>query len=113
MSYRFSIKAGSIEVLNGFLQNQFPGVSITHEPTGKPKPPPVMANDSAEDILQFIVNAAENIDINLFSAWLFGICEKSTRKTTTINGQQIPVDQAALAKLIVSLTEEQKSQSRN
>ncbi|MHB1016081.1 MAG: hypothetical protein ACYC2W_12495 [Desulfurivibrionaceae bacterium] len=69
-----------------------------------------MAYDSAEDILQFIVTASRDIDIGLFSAWLYEMTAKPSHRKTTINGQQIPADQAELARLIVELIKEQKDQ---
>ena len=113
MSYRFHIVAGSMEILDSFLKNDFRGVSISHEPasTSKPRPARTMAYDSAEDILQFIVTAAHDVDIGLFSAWLYEMATKPSRKKTTINGQQIPTDQAELAALIVALIVEQKNQA--
>lgn len=72
-----------------------------------------MTYDSAEDILQFIVTAARDVDIGLFSAWLYEMATKPSRKKTIINGQQIPADQAELAALIVALIKEQKDQAEH
>lgn len=108
MSHRFRIVAGNMDVLESFLGSKFPGVSISHEPVRNPERKPTMAYDSAEDILQFIVTAARDIDVGLFTAWLYGVVSKPSRRKTTINGLRIPEDQAELATLISKLINEQK-----
>lgn len=113
MSYCLSIKAGSMEVLNGFLREQPSGVSVTSKPTEKPKSKPIMAYDSAEDILQIIVNFSRDLDINLLAAWIVKIITDSNGKKTTINGQQSPITQAELTAMISALIEKQKDQSKN
>ena len=115
VSYRFRIVAGSIDVLNAFLLNEFHGISISHESehTSKPRPSPKMAYDTAEDILRFIITASYNIDIGLLTACLYQAAANSERKKTTINGQQIPMDQSELAALIVTLIKEQEDQANS
>lgn len=113
MPYRFRIAAGSTDVLNEFLRNDLPGVSIFHEPkhTSVRRPPPKMAYDSAEDILQFIVSVAHDIDINLFAYWLVTRIENQTRgRKTTINGHPIPSGQAELAALIRDIIKKSEQQ---
>ena len=109
MPYNFRIVAGSIDVLNALLLSIPHGVSISHEfaQTSKLGPSPKMAYDTAEDILQFIVTTSHDIDIGLFTAWLYQAAANSERKKTTINGQPIPMDQTELAALIVTLKKEQ------
>ena len=109
MPYNFRIVAGSIDVLNALLLNKPHGVSISHEfaQISKPGPSPKMAYDTAEDILQFIVTTAYDLEISLISTWLCQAAANSERKETTINGQPIPMDQAELAALIVTLKKEQ------
>lgn len=110
MSYKFLVKTGSVKISEVFFRSEFPGIFITGDPELESKRlPPIMAYDSAEDILQFIVHASTDIDIGLFSAWLYDIFNKSNSKKRTINGHQIPEEQAELTLLIKSLIEEQNN----
>lgn len=114
MSYKFLVKTGSIEISSAFFHTEFPGIFITSNPALEAERlPPIMAYDSAEDILQFIVNASESIDIGLFSAWLYEVFYKSDSKERTIDGHQIPESQAELALLIKRFIEDQNSSQEN
>jgi hypothetical protein len=59
------------------------------------------------------ITASREIDIGLFSAWLYQAAANSDSKKTTINGPQIPIDQADLAALIVTLIRGQEDQAEN
>jgi hypothetical protein len=108
MSYRFHMVVGSVDVLNEFMRNNLEGVSISHE-GAKPGLPPTMAYDSAEEILQIIVNFSRDLNINLLAAWIaLSIQNQAGGKKTTIEGHQIPKDQAELAALIVELIKKQE-----
>lgn len=113
MSYCFRVVAGSMDVLESFCRNQIQGVSISHESVVKPELRETMAYDSAEGILQFIVHAALDIDIGLFTTWLYENVSKPSRKKTIVNGLPVPADQAELAALIVKLMNQQKNSSEN
>jgi hypothetical protein len=108
MSYRFKIVAGSMDVFESFLRSKPSRVGISHDSVRKPERKPTMAYDSAEDILQFIATVAYDIDISLFSAWLYEVVSKSSRRKTTVNGLPIPESKAELAALIAKLISEQK-----
>lgn len=49
----------------------------------------MLAYDSAESIPEFIVSAARDVDIGLFSAWLYDVVQKIGSRKTTVNGQQL------------------------
>lgn len=111
MTYRFRVVAGSMEVLESFLRNQLPGVAVSHESTpsrkAESRPTRTMAYDSAEDILQFIVSASRDIEIGLFTAWLFERVNAPSRRRTTVNEKPVPETRAELEELIAELINQQ------
>ena len=117
MTYRFRIVAGSMEVLESFLRNEFPGIAVSHESVparkAESRSARTMAYDSAEDILQFIVSASRDIDIALFTTWLLQRVEAPSRRRTTLNERAMPENQAELGALIVEVISQQREQAVN
>jgi hypothetical protein len=118
MPLRLSIKAGSMAVLEAFLNNKIEGVTITHEAKESakkelPKPKRTMAFDSAEEILQFIVTASESIEFGLLASWLYENSRKPSKHITYINGYEIPKDQEEAVRLIMSLLKKRQEQNES
>ncbi|WP_280564355.1 hypothetical protein [Chromohalobacter sp. 48-RD10] len=98
-----------MEVRDAILNNDLEGLQVS--PAGiddwESKPAPELSYDDAAEILQFIVDITYDIDVALFTTWIYDIASKRSRRKTTINGHEIPEDQAELAALLVSLMENQ------
>ncbi len=114
MTLHLSIHTGELSISRELFDSNFPGVHIRGDLPKDFKPiinsnGYVLTCDSAEHLLNLIVEFSKDIDVGLFAAWLYEIIQKSSRKKVTINGKQIPEDQAELALLIKKLIEEQNN----
>lgn len=94
MTRSFMLKTDRVEIVEAFARKEVPGVSISFPSPRQRKPitrdtKRVTTYDSVENILEFIVSAAYDVDVALFAAWLYDIVQKSGSKKTTVNGQQL------------------------
>jgi hypothetical protein len=112
MSNQISIRVGGMDSFNILLATKPIGVSISH-PLAEKRGKTGMAFDDAESILQCLVDLAMGVEVSLLSNWLFSITHKPDGKKTTINGRQIPSDQAELYALIKEILEQQHQSEAN